>query len=345
MYDYLVFIGRFQPFHAGHHHIVRQALKMAGDVILVIGSHGRARDSRNPFTTAERIEIIRSCFSTADLSRIHFAPQFDHTYNEERWIAGVQASVNSIIHRQYTPDSIKVGIVGYNKDHSSFYLKKFPTYTLVEIDPFKVDGKVISSTEMRENSFLEGNITFNDYFVNVRHFDAYQSAVSKVQIGISEEMRYISNYKKMWSNTPYPVTFNTADSIVTQSGHILLVRRDQQPGAGLWAFPGGYVNPTETIREAMIRELKEETNIDVPIPVLIGSIHRSNTYDDPNRSARGRIITNAFHLRLNDQFKLPSVRGADDAKEAKWFPLSKFVTMRNSMFEDHYSIAEHMLGL
>ena len=57
-YDYAVFIGRFQPFHVGHYHVVTEALKIAKEVILVIGSHDRPRDIRNPFTTQERIEII-----------------------------------------------------------------------------------------------------------------------------------------------------------------------------------------------------------------------------------------------------------------------------------------------
>jgi phospholipid/cholesterol/gamma-HCH transport system substrate-binding protein len=112
-FDYLVFIGRFQPFHAGHYHVVKEALKQSSNVILVIGSHDKARDSRDPFTTAERIAIIESCFTHHELQRIHFVPQYDHPYNEEKWIAGVQAGVNTVTLRNWSAGPLNMaGIIG-----------------------------------------------------------------------------------------------------------------------------------------------------------------------------------------------------------------------------------------
>lgn len=348
MFNYLVFIGRFQPFHAGHYHVVKEALKLSSEVILVIGSHDKARDSRNPFTTQERIEIIKSCCTKSELARIHFAPQYDHTYNEEKWIAGVQASVNTIIHRNYRPDPIKVGIIGYNKDHSSFYLKKFPMYELVEIEPYQIDGKTVNATDLRFWLFGNGeimtipvNCVINSAYAN----KVFQYSQDPVHWKISSEMEHVKQYKKSWEIAPYAPTFVTVDTVVTQSGHILLVKRGAQPGEGLWALPGGFLNQTETLLEGALRELKEETKIDVPKPVLAGSIVREHTFDDPHRSTRGRTITHCFHVRLTDQEKLPKIKGSDDAKKAKWIPLNEFVGMRNQMFEDHYQIVEYMLGL
>ena len=91
-FNYLIFIGRYQPLHSGHFHVVQQALKQSENVILVIGSHDRPRDSKNPFTTAERIEIIKSAFTDEELSRIHFSPQYDFPYNEEKWVASPKCS-------------------------------------------------------------------------------------------------------------------------------------------------------------------------------------------------------------------------------------------------------------
>lgn len=344
-FDYLVFIGRFQPFHAGHYHVVKEALKMSSNVILVLGSHEASRNSRNPFTTPERIEIIRSCFNNHELGRIHFIPQHDHPYNEEKWIAGVQTGVSTVTMRNWNSGPANIGIIGYNKDHSSYYIKKFPRWEVVEIEPYVVDDKVLNATELRID-FLEGK-----YIVNTPHVVNPMHASSINAIGVDnfeklqKELQHILEYKKSWQAAPYPPTFVTADAVVTQSGHILLVRRGAQPGEGLWALPGGFINNHERIIDAAVRELQEETKIDVPKPVLYGSITKHETYDDPYRSARGRTITMAYHFKLSDQAKLPKVKGSDDAAKAKWFPLNEFVGMRDQMFEDHFSIIEDMLGL
>ena len=60
MYDALVFIGRFQPFHKGHESVVKEALKQAKEVIVVVGSSFEARTLRNPFTFEERKSMIKA---------------------------------------------------------------------------------------------------------------------------------------------------------------------------------------------------------------------------------------------------------------------------------------------
>ena len=161
---------------------------------------------------------------------------------------------------------------------------------------------------------------------------------------LHEEADFIDKYKRQWQAAPYPPTFMTADALIVQSGHILLVERRSMPGRGLWALPGGFVNPKETLFDACIRELREETRLKVPEPVLRGSCHSQHTFDDPYRSARGRTITQAFYFQLkNDPKGLPKVKGGDDAAKAFWLPLAELdATM---MFEDHYAIITKMVGL
>lgn len=363
-YDYLVFIGRFQPFHAGHYYVVKQALEKANNIIIILGSHETSRSFRNPFTTQERIEIISSCFKSETLERIHFAPVHDHTYNEERWITGVQTAINSIIYKKFNPNPIKIGLVGYNKDHSSFYLKKFPQYDSVEADAYLMkDGSTLDAKRVRNIIFAEKPVFWGSYkFQDVADLmanetDCYErglhaayllldkiKATPELQY-IVDEYEFIKKYKKQWEVAPYPPTFVTVDAVVTQSGHVLLVKRKDQPGKGLYALPGGYLNQTETLQEGMIRELYEETRIDVPKPVLVGSIASQHTYDDPNRSLRGRVITEAFHIKLKDLPTLPKVKGSDDAEKAFWMPLGEVKISRDKFFEDHYSILEHMIGI
>lgn len=343
IYDYLVFIGRFQPFHAGHYHVVKEALKKSSEVIIILGSHQSARTFKNPFTTEERIKIIKTCFTACELDRIHFAAQYDHPYNEEKWIAGIQACVNTITLKQFKADPIRTGIVGYDKDHSSYYLKKFPAWDLIEIEP---KDESLNATDLRNAMFSVGWTTYIDaYKVNEQHRATICVHGSNVYNLINAELEHIKKYKKQWEHSPYAPTFITVDAVVTQSGHLLVVERGAQPGQGLWALPGGFLNQNETMKEGAIRELYEETKIDVPKPVLNGSIVSHDLFDYPERSLRGRTITCAYHFKLSDREELPKIKGSDDAKKAFWITFSEFVQSRDKWFEDHFNICEFFLGL
>jgi bifunctional NMN adenylyltransferase/nudix hydrolase len=107
-------------------------------------------------------------------------------------------------------------------------------------------------------------------------------------------------------------------------------------------MPGGFLNPQERIEDAALRELREETGIKVPEPVLRGSIVARDVFDDPNRSERGRTITHCFLLKLRDDTSLPRVRGMDDADKARWCQISDLKPQ--DFFEDHYHILYNMLA-
>ena len=61
-----------------------------------------------------------------------------------------------------------------------------------------------------------------------------------------------------------------ATSVIERSGEILLIRRGNEPGYGLWSMPGGYVDRGEVVESAAIREVWEETGLEVEIEQLIG---------------------------------------------------------------------------
>lgn len=123
-----------------------------------------------------------------------------------------------------------------------------------------------------------------------------------------------------------------------------MVTRGAAPGEGLWALPGGFINQNETIREAAIRELEEETRIKLSTNTLRGSIVHEKTFDHPLRSLRGRTITTAFLFRLDDTKPLPTVKGSDDAVKAEWIPLAVAREQSWRWFEDHLDIVDYMIG-
>ncbi|PCJ96795.1 MAG: ADP-ribose pyrophosphatase [Hyphomicrobiales bacterium] len=341
MEDFGVFIGRFQPFHKGHLSVVTNALKTMDYVVLVLGSHNKSMNTREPLNYNERIQIIQKSLSPEQRSKVIFTTVEDHLYNLDKWLTEVQKNVNGAI-RTITSATYNVYLTGMNKDSSSFYLFKFPKWKSIECPPYedKYSG-LVSASNIREGSYIDGGAYNKRFMCGVEAFELYTKIMKGKATILLPEYKHEQDYSSIWGNGPH----HTVDSIVVQAGHILLVRRGGDYGTGTWALPGGFMNKNETMVDGAIRELVEETCLKVPSKVLKGSMCKTNTYDEPSRSNRGIIITNAFYFRLNDTGPLPKVKGADDADKAVWIPLSKLRMLRINMFEDHYDIIEDMIKL
>lgn len=350
--DFGVFIGRFQPLHIGHEHVIANALEQVDHLIVLVGSANVARDPRNPFTYAEREAMLRSAFRhEVAQGRLIIAPLNDHLYSDTAWVAQVQRKVRSIVlehgnrhgFQNHGVSDFRVALAGYGKDASSFYLKLFPEWENLQVES---QYGTFSSSDVRQRYFqripeipqaiLSPGVT--DFLGEFMLGDTFKALL--------EEAEFLRAYPEEWGNGP----FVTADAVVVQSGHILLVERGRTPGKGLLALPGGFVNPAERIRDAAIRELREETAISdgkgqIPPAMLASFIEdaRTRVFDAPNRSLRGRIITHAFLFRLPERRKLFNVKGGDDAAHAKWY---RFGDLSPEMlFEDHWSIIEDMADL
>ncbi len=357
-YDYLIFIGRFQPPHSGHIHIIDQACKLARRVIVLVGSYGEGRSLRNPWTYNERVNMLSSALG--ERLKVSYLPLHDSLYNDVKWIKEIQTQVYNLIRSDLnapwkdksTPvdySKLKIGLIGFNKDSSSYYLNLFPQWSKhghINIEPYLMDGKILSSSVIRDAYFeKEFGFIFNKGVMP----SSIQGVIEKVYNENKEEFdvlrkefEFILKYRKQY-NTPYPPTFITVDAVVIQSGHILLVRRKAMPGEGKVALPGGFLEVSEFLRSGVIRELREETGIKVPAPVLSGSIKKEKVYDFPYRSMRGRTVTHAFLIELVPMKDLPYIKGGTDAKNAMWVPLSELKS--EDFFEDHYHIIVDMLGL
>lgn len=355
MYDFTIFVGRFQPVHNGHLDVIRQALDKSARVILCVGSAGEWGTYRNPFSYYQRKLMINAAveeiLGVEYADRLLFVPIEDILYNDELWIEQVQSKVRDAVLDNFPGNSknatihglndIKVALIGFNKDNTSYYLKMFPQWDSLQA----VSNFDISSTELR-NMYFSGDFNFDSLKVpkSIANFLSEWSK-SNTYKNLVEEYKFVNNYKKQWKATPYPPTFVTVDAVIIQSGHILLVKRGAYPGLGRLALPGGFLNPKETLLDSAIREVREETKLKVPEPALRGSLKTKETFDEPNRSSRGRTITTAFlfHLtpRKEDNYKLPKVKGSDDAAYAAWYPLSELKS--SDFFEDHYHIIQKMV--
>ncbi|MGC9060624.1 MAG: NUDIX domain-containing protein [Thermoplasmata archaeon] len=105
----------------------------------------------------------------------------------------------------------------------------------------------------------------------------------------------------------------TADGVIIKNGKVLLIRRKNEPWKGMYALPGGFVEYGESVEEAVIREVFEETGLKSRIKEMVG------IYSAPDRDPRGHIITVAYLLDVEN---LEDAVAGDDAQGIKLFPLN-----------------------
>ncbi|HOQ37684.1 MAG TPA: NUDIX domain-containing protein [Acetivibrio sp.] len=108
---------------------------------------------------------------------------------------------------------------------------------------------------------------------------------------------------------------------------LLMIKRGDHPFIGQWALPGGFVNMNESLDEAALRELKEETNID---NIYMEQLY---TWGDVDRDPRTRVIS-ASYMSLVDSSTL-DIKASDDADDAKWF------TVSCKMYQEQKTVTEN----
>lgn len=336
-YDYCVYIGRFQPFHLGHWKTLEQALEIAEHLIIVLGSYRVAPSIKNPWTAAERKSLIRDCLLPEWSDRVTFAPVRDRLYDEGAWLADVRKQVTA-----RAEDSDTIAIIGYHKDASSYYLSLFPEWDYVPTPYYQN----INSTDIRNvyfNPDAGGDRPDIATYVprGTQHFlETFRQQPRYAHL--QAEFAYVQSYRQAWAVAPYPPILVVTNAIAIQSDCLLVVRRAQPPGRNTIALPGGFLELEETILDGTLRELHEETQIELERDRLRQALVFQHVFDRPSRSLLGRAIAHvsAFSLPAGP---LPAVRAGDDASQAWWLPLAELHDCEDQFFEDHYQIVRYAL--
>jgi bifunctional NMN adenylyltransferase/nudix hydrolase len=356
-----VFIGRFSPYGDNHRTVLEHAAKFSDSILMLVGSSYRPRSFKNPFTYNERKAFIEA--GTRDLGvEVNTLPLIDTLYDDEAWKTNVLTAVKMHMRAKgFDEQNTRVILVGYDKDKSSRYLNWFPGW---HAEPTKAphlhNGKPVSATDLRRAVFLGedvGDIVTQFGAGPVANVSKWASdnpqAVDLVRTEGEYNRAYQARIAVGEAAFGFPIQINCVDNVVIQNGHILLVERDTAPGLGLMALPGGHLGreihdqsgkvvgfEPETALDAAIRELYEETRLDVPRGTLRSAMRTSRVFDHPDRAERGWVRTEAFLFQLQNSRKFENIKASSDARDARWVPLTD-ITPTN-MFEDHFDIVQSM---
>lgn len=311
-YDLMLVIGRFQPFCDKHRAAIESMASLADRVQVVILGEDMPRSARYPFTADERVAMLSAAG--------YDAVAVPEVLTAEERLAQVEALAGSAL----------TVLLPFDADYKS----EVPVSAVVPIDMVEAASESVRTAWLERRSFDDVSDVTRQIMADV--------AASPAFAALTEEQAYIDKYKRDWAAAPYAPVFVTVDTLIRHDGKVLLIKRGGLPGRGRWALPGGFLDKGETLFEAALRELHEETGLRLLPADGRARLQGQRVFDQPERSARGRTVTHAFFFDLSG-LDLSEIVAGDDAAAAKWTGVDCALNMRKHMFEDHYLILDYFL--
>ncbi len=262
------FIGRFQPLHRAHVKIINSISKKVDYLIIGIGSSNKYRTVDNPFTLKERVDMLNE---TLKIKNYTIKPIPD-TDDYAGWVKHVLSIIGHV-------DIVFTG----NK-----IVKELFEREKIEVEMLESRGYV-SATAIRD-------MIFND--------EKWEKYVPEEVSTLVEKVGGVERIKTLMTLYKNPIP--TVDVVIEANNGIVLIERKHEPFG--WALPGGHVNYGETVEEAAVREVKEETSLDIKLLKLLG------VYSDPKRDPRNHKISIVFLAKAYGK-----LIAGDDAKRVGIF--------------------------
>lgn len=186
-------------------------------------------------------------------------------------------------------------------------------YTPEPVIRLKKDNQIILSAEDAERllALKEGKVSKVENLPSFTTPDgsSLNTEGERILDEYAEKSRYFEDFFSAAYRNPTP----TVDGIIASSGKIVLIQRKKEPFKGQYALPGGFVEYGETVEDAVVREVKEETGLETEIVELVG------VFSDPARDPRRHTMSVAYSLRITGG----ALCSGDDAASADYFPLDK----------------------
>lgn len=336
-----VVVGRFQPLHNGHIELINHARSIADKTIVIIGSAYEAPSVKNPFSVYDRIDMVQNTFNDENIIIVGME---DFLYRDNIWYSHfTNLIMKNVEELGITKEDVVV--VACNKDGATSNHNETISSLGFKVETFNL-SQTLDATTIR-NAMFEGEILRDKLDLNVAGIvENFMETVTYHTLALN--YKNAADYRKSWETAPFPPTFVAVDAMIECRDYwgkpsVLLIRRKSDFGDGMLALPGGFLDVTESIYESCLRELKEETGLELDTAY---KLQRVEVFDAPARSLRGRMITHCHHFIMQCQDShLPVVTAGDDAGEAFWADYSFIANNKKNFYSDHYAIIAKMFEL
>lgn len=316
-----LFIGRCQPVHKGHLELLKKSIEDNDKTLILLGSMGKLPDYKNPFPYETRASLLELILEDEGIPKESYSIQGIKDYfHDSQWIDDVMGRVLPL-----QEDPSKVTLYCGDKD-AEFYASNF----VFNIKPETFEND-ITATAVRAN-YYRGYITVRllpkqtiKLLEEFQETEEYQRLKKEHFSSVTSSNQ--AHAKHAFGNPIEPV----AHAVVYWKGNILLVKRKGPRGAGQWALPGGYINYTETTRDAALRELLEETDVDLK---KLESIELAMSLEEHLNGLSTRTIGVNYLFGVKDTEEVEAIAG-DDAEEICWVSAKDILDETFPLFYNH----------
>lgn len=324
-----VVIGRFQPFHKGHKSLIDHALEECEQVFVFIGSANRLPNFKNPFSNEERKEFILRSYPSEEKLNIMFLHD-KPTLSD--WVGNVYGFLHHVLGDL---DPTTVNLYTSDKDET-FYEETF----LFNVRGIKVSG--ISGTAIRKGLY-DGNgdrklmpqstASMVDSIVLTKHWENMRAEFTSCLSGKAR-----ATMSHQWNNPIEPVVH----AVVTQSNKVLLVKRNSVRGYGQWALPGGFLEANESTQSGALRELREETGVDLG-KLQCGQLAMALEENLDDLSVRTLGINFLFAVKPEEVIEVTI--DPKEVLEYKWCDVGDITSEREILFFNHNLVVQRLISI
>lgn len=357
-YDLIIYVARLQPVLRVHLEQLRHALTLAPLCAVVISGAHQALSPRDPLTLAQRRDLLWQELDEHERARIRLVAARD-THDDAAWSDAVRIAINPLAPPAarhavlYEPGNraptLPWASALAGPAHSSQSEDTPPLVPASRQDAHPVLDLLYAAASPNQAATPADQARINAQLQALAPLLPPLSSAtlaswvqSPAFINLAQAWRALRDMRAEWAGSPYPPVFVTVDVVVHCAGQILLIRRGREPGKDLYALPGGFIELAEPLLTSALRELAEETCLELSPHELHQALRASAVFDAPGRSQRGRVITHAYYFDLGERTP-PGITAGDDAAAAFWLPIAEILAQEDRFHDDHFLIMDHFL--
>jgi bifunctional NMN adenylyltransferase/nudix hydrolase len=320
-------IGRFQPLHNGHVSLIERSLEENDKTIVVVGSINKLPDFKNPFTAEERIQFIRDRFEGLIIVPMKDCP------TDDEWESNVIALVNNI---EENPANVTL----YTNPKDEQWYREHLVY------PVKVlDDVNISATQIRHAWYTNSLWTVESLLPDgiQKYLEEHHDVVRLIDEyhGTMESMK-AKEEGHPFGNPMEPVSF----AVIVQGDKLLVGKRKGFRGKGQLGLLGGYLQNTETTLDGCMREVLEESDVDLASLLATGRakcITRAIEENIDDIGTRTLGVNYLFVIHPEEELELNP--DGEETESLEWVDLTDVLHEKTLLFFNHNLITQRLLSI